>query len=711
MKKTLCYAGFFLLLPVFLFAGTKPLLQVRDIWTLRPVAGAAIIVAGDTLFSDDNGFFHLPDNLRFPSDGIIFKKGYFSERLPQKKSAEQIIYLIPEISTDEITVVRSRDTAQPLSLPSNISRLDVREALAGGQQTADELLAGQEGVFIKSYGGSGQLQTVSLRGMAAGQTQVLLDGLPLNNLQLGSADLGAYDLDAFSAIAVYRGGNSQYDGSGGTINLLPDSIRNEFYYSAQMRLGSFKNESYRVRLDMPLKGVFNSLSLKRTLAENRYTAKDADGRDVNLQNRDFNRWQFTLRNRFKLARNWSLQSWFSSFKHRGGAPKPFINASSEATNAARKSEDVSLAKIKLRHPFCNGRLLAQAFVRNEWMSYNDPLYLINGQALHSLHFNQQIGFQSAVRFLPFANLLLHGGAQWYRERINSSAAGKRRREHSAVFLNSDFQFFSRNAGWLRDGHLNVQLRMERFSTTPSIILPAAALSFNTAKGRFYGSIGKNYRHPSFNDLYWQPGGNAQLRPEKSLHGEAGYEQTRQFNSFVVRFNVDAYANLVTDQIKWLPGSDYWTPQNIASVYSRGLEGHLTISDSRDVSRLTINYTYGKAEKDKAEFIGDRTVGNQLPFLPREQIFIQARSAWRHVSFGLRLNHASFRYLNLQNDAQQILPAYTTGDLWLAFHKQWLRQQCQISFSVQNLFDLRYQVVAGYPMPPRSLMVNLKLNRE
>jgi len=711
MKKSFYSAAIFLLLPVCIFAGKTSLLQVRDIWTLRPVAGAAAITAGDTLYSDHNGFFHFQKPLDQLAGLKIFKKGFFPEVLSQQNLTVEIIYLVPVMSTDEITVLRSREAAQPLSLPSNISRLDVREALAGGLQTVDEILSGQEGLFIKSYGGSGQLQTISLRGMAAGQTQVLLDGLPLNNLQLGSADLGEYDLSDLSAVAVYRGSNSLLGGSAGAINLLPDTIHSKPYYSAHIQQASFKNESYRVRLDLPLKGVLNSVSVRRSLAQNRYSARDAQGRYVHLQNRDFSRWQCTLRSRFNPAPDWTLQSWFSSFKHSGGAPKPFVNAASEQSNAARKHQDVTLSKMKLLHSFGNGRLLLQAFVRNEWMEYQDPDYVTNELPLYSRHFNQQLGLQSAVTYLPFENLLIQSGGQWYRERVRSSAAGSHQRQYGALFLNSDHQFFSSKQGWLRAAHFNVQLRLEYFSPSQTILLPAAALNFNTVGGRVYGSLGKNYRQPTFNDLYWQPGGNPRLRPEKSFHAEAGYEHTRQLGSFVWRFNADLYANLVSDQIKWLPGSDYWTPQNIAGVYSRGLEWRLTVSDIKDVSRLTVNYTYGRAEKNKAEFMGDPTVGNQLPFVPREQISIQTRSAWRNVRFGLRLTHASFRYLTLQNDARQILPAYTTGGLWLGVAKTWLGQHWNLGCSIHNLFDLRYQVVAGYPMPPRSFLLSIALNSQ
>ena len=206
------------------------------------------------------------------------------------------------------------------------------------------------------------------------------------------------------------------------------------------------------------------------------------------------------------------------------------------------------------------------------------------------------------------------------------------------------------------------------------------------------------------------GGNPLLRAEHSLHGEAGYEHTRRFNALMLRFNADVYANRVSDQIKWLPASEYWTPRNISSVFSRGVEFNLTLSDSKDINRLTMRYTYGKAEKDKAEFAGDQTVGHQLPFLPREQIFVQARSAWRSLYFGLRLNRASFRYLTLQNDAAQILPAFTTADAWLTIAKRFAGQYWQINFSVLNLFDLRYQVIAGYPMPPRSFRIGFNINK-
>ena len=38
-----------------------------------------------------------------------------------------------------------------------------------------------------------------------------------------------------------------------------------------------------------------------------------------------------------------------------------------------------------------------------------------------------------------------------------------------------------------------------------------------------GAYSTNYRLPTFNDLYWEPGGNPELKPEFSSSGEIGLD--------------------------------------------------------------------------------------------------------------------------------------------------------------------------------------------
>ncbi len=710
LLKRIAFFALIVFLPLLLNA--KSGLQVRDMWTLRPLPGVRLVSERDTLLSNAHGFFDLERMRALTWPVVLEKEGYFDQELVFSSTAFRIVYLMPQMATEEITVVEPRSGEETLPVPANVSRIDVSSVQSiPGLGSVEQLLREQEGVVIKSYGGTGQLQTISLRGMSAEQTQVNFDGVPLNNLQLGSVDLGKYDLSGLSAVTVYRGGNAVFGGSGaigGVIHLVPDSIRSVPFYSARFDMGSYQNRSYLARLDFPIASLRSSLSFSGGSGENNYPAS-RDASDGRLNNRDFVRHRLAYRGQLDFTGNWTAQVGIYSFRHDGGAPQPFINARSETDNRARITRDETLANLKILRTFKNGRLKMQTFLRNEWMEYTDPALVINYQPLHSLHFNQQQGAQASLVYGILPNLLINAGAEWYSDKIRSSAAGNHRRTHHAFFTATDWQLFSVRDGWIRSLHLNASVRSERYPGTTRLWLPAAGFSLNTATGRWYGALGKNYRAPGFNDLYWVPGGNPDLAPEFSDNAEFGYQIVRRIYAALLSANASVFLNRVHDQIKWLPEGALWRPVNIAEVQSRGLEFRTSLEHLEGWYRLHFNYTYGRSEKQKAEFPGDQTVGNQLPYLPREVIRLRAEFRLFGWRLGVQAVRESFRYLTIQNSPDQILPAFHLLTAWLTHAYQTKHWRVRGGVTVNNLLDTRYQTLPGYPMPPRTVTVGIEFS--
>ncbi len=700
----------FILLPVLLTAGN--LLQVRDLLTMRPLPDVRVISGRDTLVSDDNGIVNLGGKSTVTWPLLLQKEGYFPARLTKPLRRPSVAYLMPQLTTEEITVVGSRPARQPLSLPANFSFIDVRQR-ASGLESAAELLARQEGLIIKSYGGSGQLNTISVRGMSAEQTQVSFDGVPVNNLQLGSVDLGKYDSFGLEGISVYRGGNALFGGNGsigGVVSIIPDSIRDRLFVHAGGAVGSYGNRSYRFRLDFPAGRLQNSLQVFGADAVNDYPATK-QARDGRLRNRDFSRRRFAYRNRLLLGHGWQAQTGWYAFKHAGGSPRPFTDAAGEAQNRARLDRDESLVTVKLLRSFAAGRFKLHLFQRNEWMEYHDPALLINYRPLHSTHFNRQQGAIASVYYQPASAVQLRAGLEGYREKIRSSEAGNHARSHEAFFAVADWRVFDRPDDFVSALHINASLRAVRYSGRPVQWLPAAGFSLQSKAGRFYGAIGKNYRAPGFNDLYWVPGGNPNLKPEYADHAEIGHGFTRAFSFLLVNGNGTFYYNRVRDLIKWQPDGSLWRPVNIGAVESKGVELRVALSDLRDRYRLRFNYTYGQSRKSEPEFPGDRTVGNQLPYLPRETLHFSARvrlAGWR---LGFQLSRESFRYLTIANDERQVLPGFTVMSLNVRRNFRFGMMLLRTGFSVSNLLDVRYQTIPGYPMPPRMFALTIDVSNE
>jgi vitamin B12 transporter len=72
-------------------------------------------------------------------------------------------------------------------------------------QSIADALATSTGVQTRSLGGPGAYESVSVRGNVPGQTEVLVDDLPLARLAAVTTDLGRFALDSFGLVELYRG--------------------------------------------------------------------------------------------------------------------------------------------------------------------------------------------------------------------------------------------------------------------------------------------------------------------------------------------------------------------------------------------------------------------------------------------------------------------------------------------------------------------------
>ena len=77
-------------------------------------------------------------------------------------------------------------------------------AWEGRGLSVSEVLSSLSGVQGYKQGGMGSFQTVSIRGIAARNILICLDGMPLNDVGGGAVDLGAMDLNSIEKIEIYK---------------------------------------------------------------------------------------------------------------------------------------------------------------------------------------------------------------------------------------------------------------------------------------------------------------------------------------------------------------------------------------------------------------------------------------------------------------------------------------------------------------------------
>ena len=89
-------------------------------------------------------------------------------------------------------------------------------------------------------------------------------------------------------------------------------------------------------------------------------------------------------------------------------------------------------------------------------------------------------------------------------------------------------------------------------------------------------INTSFRAPAFNDLYWEPGGNRDLQPEKAT--------TMRISALLIskKFSFDANIKKTNSNnlIIWIPVSNSWTAENLDKTqrYIIGVGANFNLSD-------------------------------------------------------------------------------------------------------------------------------------
>lgn len=230
------------------------------------------------------------------------------------------------------------------------------------------------------------------------------------------------------------------------------------------------------------------------------------------------------------------------------------------------------------------------------------------------------------------------------------------------------------------------------------------------------SVARNYRYPSMDDLYFQPGGNAALLPERGVTYDGGLELNIKRRRWGVKGNVTAFDSYITNWIQWTPNTKgYWTPANVKRVHNYGLEGtaELNYSPTTDWQvSLRGNLAYTPSiNKGERVNDNDNSSGKQLCYVPLISANAQCSVLWRSWALRYQWMHYGRRYTTTSNELSritgQLLPYFMNN---VSLEKTFTLRRLQLSLKavVNNLLDEHYVTVLSRPMPGRNFEIFLKL---
>jgi len=592
------------------------------------------------------------------------------------------------------------------------------------------------GVTIKDYGGIGGLKTISVRGLGANHTAVLYDGVQLNDAENGQVDLGKLNLNNIQEITLYNGqppficqtARAFASGSVLSIKTVKPNLTAEKPYSitAGIKGGSFglfnPYLQWQQRISTNWSFIINSY-LENANGHYKYKAS-GDGSDsartrVNddIKAREIDGalyWAKNDSNKFNLHINF--------YNSDRGLPGAVILFAPPLSKDRLWNQDV-FVQAGYERIWNNGlHLLINTKLSKNYLRYLNPTFL-NAENRLDQHFTQRELYQSAAlsyRITPNWEVSYAVDAS-----VNDLNILFNYNPFPAFPYPTRFTLLNVLASNFSIGKLRLQGSLLNTNVTESVkisvkpanrniyspTLMATLLPFESPNFQLRAFYKHIFRNPTFNDIYYDPVINPNLKPEFVKEYDLGATYSKGLTGFFnyITLTVDAYYNNVINKIIFIPHDAYNSSvQNAGRVDIKGIDAGLKTQAQLATGwkgSLSVNYTYQQALNVTDP--NDDLYLNQIPYTPKNTLALNV--GIDHGAAGLYYNQviSSSRYYTNNNTADFNLPGYPVSDA--SFVYRFLGKTRSVaSFEVNNLFNKSYSVIQSYPMPGRSYRISFQI---
>jgi len=558
-------------------------------------------------------------------------------------------------------------------------------------------------LFIKNYG-SGGTATSSFRGTSAGHTQVMWNGININDPMLGQSDFSLLPSGMVDNVMISFGGASMDLGTGAIGGII--NLGNEPYWMKRLSVdatagaGSFGRYSGLVKIST---GSDHFQSVTRAYlnsCNNDFPYFDPAAIPEPLwKNREYNQLsQQGLMQElyFRKSENvLSARFWYQSASRE-------LPGSTLYGYAGEKQSDESFRSL-INYSFVRGKneFFASSALMFTNLNYSSQLYSIDSRnktktLVLTGGMTTPLGQYTRLKLI-LSDELNAIESNNYNESISNnnasvtlSAERKKGKRFGAVVL-------------LRETLNNETLLIPDFS---------AGFEYRVLRGEEHFiklNLARNSKIPSMNDRYWNPGGNPDLKNEYAYSYELGYKLDHKVSTTVtLGSELNYFNNYIRDMIQWIPGESYfWVTENIRSVNSSGFE--LTASMKYKADRLIVNlntgYSYTRAIEINSEV--PENDGKQLIYIPENKAYGSVNFGYKNIYTIWVANFTGTTYTTA--DHSHYLNSYIINDLTsgIKFHLD--KCVLDIRFKIENIFDISYQTIEYYPQPGRNYFLTLSFN--
>lgn len=655
-----------------------------------------------------------------------------------------ILFAQPIYEVEEVVVTATRYPAVLKDVALATVVIDKKVIEDVHPASLGEVLQAYAGIDIKNYGTPGSVSSIFIRGIPSNGTLILLNGHLLNSITTGMADLSAININTVERIEIVKGPVSSLYGAnalGGVVNI----ITTKDYEKPELEL---KITPSTTSLKKPLRS--KELFLKTGLPfrnahihiAGAYNA--SDGFRSNSDNRAYHFQGGITYQNAKLNIGSSLTYNDKDFGLPG--PMPLVDSlhsvptfgDSTATSLFDREEDKNtLSDVNIKWNiseelkwhntlFADRKLIQFQTSYLDWVTGDtvteDYDYLVHTFGLNTMAAvdikETEIIFGIDTRYDTLEttkNSEQTGDTIWHASSYNIGSWIELKKS----FYNLKF---------------TPSVRFDRNSEFGNFLSPGLGIVTSLMPALWVKfSIGKAFRAPTFNDLYWPNSGNLDLKPEHGWAYEVRFESSPKHTLFAA---LSFFMRNIRDRIFWLPAeSGMWQPQNVNYLSIKGLDIEIQnrVSDVMDVY-IEGTYLYSTQKNDEIVYDfydwGADTGLTVIEEIERDAAFTPKYTISSKINFNFpyELNFningvlvaERFNYYANYDDYPNVTVDTKILDSYFIFNTTISKKilgYLTLSIGVKNLLDTEYATQFGnsiddldYPMPGRTFFARLTLRQ-
>ncbi len=548
------------------------------------------------------------------------------------------------------------------------------------QLSLGTLLQNKANLYFKQHGNA-MVSSISLRGTGASHTGVYWNGIAINSTLNGQTDFNTLSANGYNQIEIKKGSGSTLLGSGaigGAINLR-DKIT--FYSKKELNLkfdiASYNTQQLFIKTRWSSKKLYAKISLEGAKSDN-----DFPFLNTNLVNENGAYKNQHLKTVFGYKINTNNQlHLFSVFSNND---REFSRTLTAPSNSKYENKET---KILLQW-------------KNFGVKHNSSLKLAFLQENYNYFFNKtkpNHSFGKSINYIVKYDLnyfinkktSMHSGLEnRYIKGNGTNILVKEQNNLEAYLLVQQEPIEKLN--------YTLSLRKEISSKYKIPLIYTAAIAYDViSKLSIRANYATNYKLPTFNDLYWNPGGNENLLAEYSKATEIGIDfKTKKLKISATTFLINS-KNL----IQWRPFTNsIWQPINIQNTTSYGLEldYNTTFRINKQQFYVNLNYAYTSST--------DKNLDKQLIYVPFHKANLQLNYTYKGWQLNLNPQFNGSVFTTTSNT--QKVASYWLSNI--SINKSIFKHTINIGFNINNLFNTSYQNVSYRPMPNRNYNFNITI---